>query len=120
LLAVVRRDRHREHAWRRLDRYQRTRCGLAVAERISGLDRIELAESNGLTDFGRGALGVVGAIDGEDAGHAAGSTRGGLQCRTILEMAGQESRQRQLTAVLQVHGLEHIAERILALRHAET
>ena len=43
-----------------------------------------------------------------------------MQRRAIIEMAGEQTRQRQLAAVLQVHGLEHVGERILALRHAET
>ena len=59
-----------------------------------------------------GALGIVRAADREDAGHPPGFAGGGLQRRAVIEMAGEQPHQRQLAAVLQMHGLEHIGQRI--------
>ena len=42
-----------------------------------------------------------------------------MQRRAVIEMAGEQPHQRQLAAVLQMHGLEHIGQRILLRRHAE-
>ena len=78
-----------------------------------------LPSAIGLAGLGRGTLGVVRAADREDAGYPPGFAGGGLQRRAVVEMAGEHPRQRQLAAVLQMHGLEHIGQRILLRRRAE-
>ena len=60
-----------------------------------------------------------GAVDREDAGHPAGLARRRLQRGAVVETAGEHARQRQLAAVLRVHGLEHIGQRILRRSRAE-
>ena len=42
-----------------------------------------------------------------------------MQRRAVIEMAGEQPRQRQLAAVLQMQGLEHIGQRFLLRRRAE-
>ena len=96
--------------------HQRRRRGLAARQRVAGLDRVELAERDRVAGFGRGALGIVRAADRENAGHPPGFAGGGLQRRAVVEMAGEQPHQRQLAAVLQMHGLEHIGQRILLRR----
>ena len=113
VLAIACGDRDRQHRRHRLDLCHGCWRGLAVRERITGLDRIELAERDGLAGFRRGALGIVGAADGENAGNPPRSAGGSLQRRAVVEMPGEQSRQRQLAAVLQMHGLEHVGERLL-------
>ena len=66
-----------------------------------------------------GALGVVRAVHGEYAGYPPALAGGRLQRRAVIEVPGEQPRQRQLAAVLQMHGLEHIAQRILGRGSAE-
>ncbi|MHC2402946.1 hypothetical protein ACVMGC_007490 [Bradyrhizobium barranii subsp. barranii] len=120
VLAVGGGDRDREHRRRRLRGEQRSRRGLAARDRVAGLDRVDLGERNRVAGFGRRTLGIVGAVDGEDAGDAAAPAGGGLQRGSVVEMAGEQSRQRQLSAVLRMQRLEDVAERLLAGRHTET
>ena len=120
VLAVGGRNRNCEHRRRRFAGDQSSRRRLAARHRIAGLDRIELGERHGVTGFGRGTLALVSAVDGEDAGDAARPAGGGLQRGTVVEMAGEQSRQRQFSAVLRMQRLEDEAERILALGRAET
>src|SRR6202051_2255781 len=79
---------------------------------VLALDSV-LAERPRRAGLGRRAFGIVCAVDREDAGHPPGLARRGLQRRAVIEMAGEQPRQRQLAAVLQMHGLEHIGQRIL-------
>ncbi|MGY3347542.1 hypothetical protein ACVWYK_006311 [Bradyrhizobium sp. USDA 4470] len=120
VLAVGGRNRHGEHRWRRLRRRECSRRGLAARHGVARLDGIELGQRHGVTGFGRGPLAVVSAAHREDAGDTARCTGGGLQRGTVVEMAGEQPRQRQLSSVLRVQRLEHEAERVLGLGRAET
>jgi hypothetical protein len=68
---------------------------------------------------GSSPLGLVRAVHREDAGNPSSLARGGLQRRTIFEAAGEQPHQRQLAAMLQVQGLEHIGQRVPLRRRAE-
>jgi hypothetical protein len=96
------------------DLHQRRRCGLGRRDRVAGFDGIELAERHHLAGLGRGAFAIVGAVHPGDAGHAPGRPSGRLHCRAIVETAAQHPRQRQLAAMLQMHGLEYIGQRVLS------
>ena len=59
------------------------------------------------------------AADRQDAGDTTGFAGGGLQRGAVIEMAGKQPDQRELAAVLQMHGLEHIGQRIFLRGRAE-
>ncbi len=59
------------------------------------------------------------AGDREDAGDAPALAGRGLQCRAVVEPTRKHAPQRQLAAVLQMHGLEDIGQRVLLLLDAE-
>ena len=75
VLAVGGRNRKRQHRRRRLGLDQRLRRGLAVADGIAGLDRIDLGERNRVAGFRAGALRVMRAADAKDGRDSSRTTR---------------------------------------------
>ena len=110
VLALLGRDRDREHGRIGLDfRNRRMRC-LAGRQRVAGMGGIELTERHRFTGRGRGAL--LGRLSHqlEHAGHAAGFGFAGIERRAVADLAGQHARDRHLAAMGGVERLQHIGD----------
>ena len=119
VLALLSRDRHREH--RRIGRGlgQRRMRLLGGGERVTGIGVIELAERDGLAGLRRPTLLVVLADELEHAGNAAGLALGRDEGGAVADRAVEHARDRHLAAVGGVQGLDHIGDWVAAGLDAE-
>ena len=110
VLALLRRDRDRQHRRIGLDLGQGRMGLLAGGQRLAGLRLVELGEGDGFADLGRPALLAALADELENAGDAAGLVVAGHEGRAVAGLPGKHPHDRHLAAVRGVLRLEHIGD----------